>query len=222
MGQYSKKGLYAAYDKNHKERQAEDYYSTPTEEVENILQRLYNEGKLDLSGKYILEPSCGGGHMLKGICNSFTKQGASGIIFGSDIKDRSGNITKELESKVNFYWGDDYDYLRDDYPLNKSIDYVIMNPPFKLIEPFVIRSLEIARRGVLMFGRLQFLEGKGRYENILKDNPPSDVYVYVDRVACYKNGDTNVKPNSIQAYAWYWWDKIEPSKGPQLHWIRKV
>lgn len=222
MGQYSKKGLYAAYDKNHKERQAEDYYSTPTEEVENILQRLYNEGKLDLAGKYILEPSCGGGHMLKGICNSFTKQGASGIIFGSDIKDRSGNITKELESKVNFYWGDDYDYLRDDYPLNENIDYVIMNPPFKLIEPFVIRSLEIARRGVLMFGRLQFLEGKGRYENILKDNPPSDVYVYVDRVACYKNGDTSVKPNSIQAYAWYWWDKIEPSKGPQLHWIRKV
>ena len=222
MGQYSKKGLYAAYDKNHKERQAEDYYSTPTEEVENILQRLYDEGKLDLAGKYILEPSCGGGHMLKGICNSFTKQGASGIIFGSDIKDRSGNLTRELEPKVNFYWGEDYDYLRDDYPLNENIDYVIMNPPFKLIEPFVIRSLEIARRGVLMFGRLQFLEGKGRYENILKDNPPSDVYVYVDRVACYKNGDTNVKPNLIQAYAWYWWDKIESSKGPQLHWIRKV
>lgn len=37
MGQYNKKGLYAAYDKNHKERQAEDYYATPTEEVENIL-----------------------------------------------------------------------------------------------------------------------------------------------------------------------------------------
>lgn len=175
-----------------------------------------------MADKYVLEPSCGGGHMLKGICNSFTKQGASGIIFGSDIKDRSGNITKELEPKVNFYWGDDYDYLRDDYPLNENIDYVIMNPPFKLIEPFVIRSLEIARRGVLMFGRLQFLEGKGRYENILKDNPPSDVYVYVDRVACYKNGDTSAKVDKIQCYAWYWWDKIESSKGPQLHWIRKV
>ena len=174
MRQYNKKGLYTAYDKNHKERQSEDYYSTPTEEVENILQRLYDEGKLDLADKYILEPSCGGGHMLKGIVNSFNKQGASGVIFGSDIKDRSNKITKELDPKVNFYWGEEYDYLRDDYSIGmdvNDIDYVIMNPPFKLIEPFVIRSLEIAHRGVLMFGRLQFLEGEGRYENILEDNP---------------------------------------------------
>lgn len=225
MGQYSKKGLYAAYDKNHKERQAEDYYSTPTEEVENILQRLYDEGKLDLSSKYVLEPSCGGGHMLKGIVNSFSKQGASGIIFGSDIKDRSNKITEELEPKINFYWGEEYDYLRDDYSIGPdidNIDYVIMNPPFKLIEPFVIRSLDIARRGVLMFGRLQFLEGKGRYENILKNNPPSDVYVYVDRIACFKNGDTSAKVDKIQCYCWYFWDKIELAEIPRLHWIRKA
>lgn len=40
-----------------------------------------------------------------------------------------------------------------------------------------------------MFSRIQFLEGKGRYENILKENPPTDVYVYVDRIKCGKNGD---------------------------------
>lgn len=224
MGQYSKKGLYAAYDKNHKERQAEDYYSTPTEEVENILQRLYDEGKLDLTNKYILEPSCGGGHMLKGIVSTLDKQEANGIIFGTDIKDRSNLITKELETEVSFHWGEEYDYLRDEYSIGvdtDNIDYVIMNPPFKLIEPFVIRSLEIARRGVVMFGRLQFLEGEGRYESILKDNPPSDVYVYVDRVACFKNGDTSVKPSSIQAYAWYFWDKTESADSPRLHWIRR-
>ena len=38
MGQYSKKGLYAGYDKNNKEREALDYYATPPEEVTNILK----------------------------------------------------------------------------------------------------------------------------------------------------------------------------------------
>ena len=40
MGQYSKKGLYAGYDKNHKEREALDYYATPPGKVENILWQL--------------------------------------------------------------------------------------------------------------------------------------------------------------------------------------
>ena len=30
---YNKRGLYNGYDKKHKERDALDYYSTPTEEV---------------------------------------------------------------------------------------------------------------------------------------------------------------------------------------------
>ena len=37
IAQYNKKGMYNGYDKNNKEREALDYYSTPTEEVENIL-----------------------------------------------------------------------------------------------------------------------------------------------------------------------------------------
>lgn len=61
---YSKKGSYAGYDKNHKERAALDYYSTPTEEVINILETLNLPFK---NGDVILEPCAGGGHMVKGI-----------------------------------------------------------------------------------------------------------------------------------------------------------
>ena len=203
MGQYSKKGLYSAYDKNHKEREALDYYSTPTEEVTNILEILNIEG---LSDATILEPCCGGGHMIEGIL----KYGATKII-GTDIKDRGYN-----NPNLTLTYG--LDYLADDYPYSNS-DYIIMNPPFKLIEPFVIRSLEIATKGVLMFGRLQFLEGQSRYNNILKDNPPSDVYVYIDRVVCYKNGDLSIKPSGVQAYAWYYWDLTKSEKETKLHWI---
>lgn len=204
MGQYSKKGLYSAYDKNHKERQKEDYYSTPTEEVINILDTIgmVNENSI------VLEPSCGGGHMIEGI-GKFTSN-----IIGTDIKDR-GYVNPALQLQYGL------DFLSDDYPYNEGIDYVIMNPPFKLIEPFVIRSLEIADKGVLMFGRLQFLEGEGRFKNIFSLSPPTDVYVYVDRVACFKNGDTNIKPDSIQAYAWFYWDKTAKHQDTKVHWLRR-
>ena len=72
-----------------------------------------------------------------------------------------------------------------------------MNPPFKLIEPFVIRGLEISQKGMLMLRRLQFLEGKSRFEKIFDSMPPTDVYVYVDRISCFKNGDFSIKPDGI-------------------------
>ena len=207
MGQYSKKGLYTAYDKNHAERQKEDYYATPPAEVTNILTTMGLEITKDTT---ILEPCCGGGHMIYGIMCA----APDAKIIGTDLHDR-GYRNEQIELAYKL------DFLSDDYPYNKA-DYVIMNPPFKLIEPFVIRGLDIADKGLLMFGRLQFLEGEGRYKNILKNTPPTDVYVYVDRIACYKNGDFSIKPDSIQAYAWYYWDKKAPSKETKIHWLRRA
>lgn len=206
MGQYSKKGLYSNYDKNHKEREKSDYYATPPKEVYNILDTI---GLIFKEDEVILEPSCGGGHMLKGI-----EPFSTGKIIGTDLHDRGFK-----DNRFELHYG--LDYLSDDYPYNEA-DYVIMNPPFKLIEPFVIRSLEIAKKGVLMFGRLQFLEGEGRYNNIFADNPPTDVWVYVDRVACYKGGDFSAKPDAIQAYAWFYWDKQNPSDYIRCHHIRRI
>lgn len=214
MKTYNKKGLYNSYDKNHKERNSLDYYSTPTKEVENILNTL----DIEFNGGTILEPCCGGGHMVKGILQYLkdTKQNAA--ITATDIKERA------IEAPFLHLTGEKFDFLRDDYPVpDEGYDYIIMNPPYSTIEPFVIRALEIANKEVIMLARLQFLEGKGRYENILKDNPPSDVYVYVDRIKCFKNGDETDKSASAQAYAWFRWRKNENSKifGTKVHWIRK-
>lgn len=52
MKNYTIKGLYNSYDKNHKERDALDYYSTPTREVINILDTL----NIDFNNESILEP----------------------------------------------------------------------------------------------------------------------------------------------------------------------
>ena len=213
MGQYTNKGLYNKYDKNNKEREKLDYYATNPAEVINILKTL----NIDFSNCSILEPCVGGGHMAKGIESYLTYNNEAVNVFtiGTDIMDR-GYVNPCWELK----YGKDYDFFSDDYPYD-DVDWIIMNPPYSVIEPFVIRALEIAGKGIIMLARLQFLEGAGRYDNILRDNPPTDVYVYVDRIQCWKDG---VKPDgsSAQAYAWFVWDNSKEDKTTQVHWIRRV
>ena len=209
---YNKKGMYNGYDKNHKEREALDYYSTPTEEVTNILNTL----NINFIGKTILEPSAGGGHMLQGIKNYLTDNVNNVTIIATDIQDRG---CKDIEA------GSAFDFLSDEYPYKDNIDYIIMNPPYSIIEPFVMRSLGIANKGILMLGRLQFLEGEKRFENILAEYPPTDIYVYVDRIACFKNGDISQKMSSAQAYAWFYWniEKVNTTiYNSKIHWIRRA
>lgn len=207
---YNTKGLYNAYDKNHKERDALDYYSTPTDEVLNILHTI---GLKVNYQQIILEPCVGGGHMAEGIQKYLEETKQVVALVGSDIQDRGYR---------NDNWALHYgqDFFSDDY-LVRHAEWIIMNPPYSVIEPFVIRALDIAKNGVLMLARLQFLEGASRYEKILKENPPTDVYVYVDRIQCWKNG---VKPDgsSAQAYAWFFWNKTEPTKETKVHWIRRA
>lgn len=210
MGQYTKKGLYNSYDKNHKERDKLDYYATPPAETLNILNTL----NFQFAGTTILEPSCGGGHMVKGIVDYLADRGQSAKIIATDIHEHTPFFDFEKST------GEDYDFLGDNYPI-ESADWIIMNPPYATIEPFVIRALDIADKGIIMLARLQFLEGSGRYETILKDTPPTDVYVYVDRIQCWKGG---VKPDgsSAQAYAWFIWDKLDTTGETKVHWIRRA
>lgn len=209
MGQYTNKGLYNKYKKNNKERAEKDYYATPTAEVLNILNTL----EYDFSGKTILEPCIGGGHMADGINQYLEISKATNTkLIGTDIQDRGYN-----NSNWKLTYG--YDFLADDYPIEKA-DIVIMNPPYSTFEPFMIRALEIAQDKLIVLGRMQAIEGASRYEKIYKDTPFTDIYQYVDRIQCWKNGE---KPtgSSAQGYAWLIWDKKKNADSPSLHWIRR-
>lgn len=211
MGQYTNKGLYNKYKKNNKEREALDYYSTPTEEVTNAMLTA----GINLEDKIVLEPCVGGGHMMEGILTYENMINQIPLkLIGTDIKDR--DYTK---SGIELMYGEHCDFLSDDYPIEKA-DLIIMNPPYATIEPFVIRALEIAPE-VLMLGRTQFLESESRYENIFKNNPPDRIFQYVDRIQCYKNGDTSITGSSAQAYAWFYWNRSEPYTGTYLSWLRR-
>lgn len=210
MGQYTKNGLYAGYKKNHSEREALDFYSTPTAEVENILTVL----DYDFTGQTILEPCVGGGHMANGIVNYLNSHDQEPkLLIATDIKDR-GFVDVDWKRQYNL------DFLADDYPYSEA-DVIIMNPPYATLEPFLIRALEIAKHKLIVLCRTQVLEGGGRYENIFAKNPPTDVYQYVNRIQCYKNG-VEVGGSDSQAYCWLVWDKDEHVEYPRLHWIKRA
>ena len=217
MGQYTKNGLLNGYKKNNKERAELDYYATPTVEVENILNTL----QPDFSGKSILEPCVGGGHMLDGIINYCDQRGQTPkVIIGTEWTDRGYR-----NNRCNLTYG--LDFLDDDYPANK-VDVIIMNPPYATLEPFLIRALEIAHRDLIVLCRTQALEGASRYKNVFTNNPPDEIYQYIDRIQCWKNGKKPTS-SSAQAYCWLVWKNmnitrtaIRPNIKPQLHWIHRA
>lgn len=187
------------YDKNHKDRQKHDFYATPPEEVKNILQ--YEK----LNG-VILENSCGMGHIAE------------------TVKEIYPNNKVIATDKYNYGYGETgLDFLSEDYPYIDNISCIVMNPPFKLIDEFVTKSLKIAQNKVLLFARMQFAETQGRYKNIFKDNPPNRIYMYVDRVACAIDGDFSKAQSSSMAFAWFIWDKtdVDYGKNTEFKWIRR-
>jgi hypothetical protein len=203
------------YDKNHKEREALDYYATDPKEVKNILDVLKIK---DIDKSIILEPCAGGGHMLYAILNYLNNNYNTYFTpLATDVQKR-----ELFDEHLEISTGKEFDFLSDDYPYTENIDYIIMNPPYSVIQPFVMKSLEIANKGVLILGRLQFLEGGKRYESIFKENPPTDIYVYVDRINCYKNGDFS-RGSGQQAYAWYYWDFTKKEQNKiETHFIRRA
>ena len=183
------------YGKN-KDRQTDDFYATPPEEVKNILQyeKLYGA---------ILDNSCGQGHLIE------------------PVKEEYPNNEVIATDKIDRGYGEGgLDFLTSDYPYTENIDTIIMNPPFKLIEGFVNKSLRIAKKKVILFARMQFLESQTRYKNIFKRNKPNRIYIYVDRVACAKNGDFEQKLSSNMAFAWFVWD--DKNTDVSINWIRRA
>lgn len=182
------------YGKN-EDRQINDFYATPPEEVRSILskEKLYGN---------ILENSCGQGHIAREVKDEYPDN----KLITTDLIDRG-------------YGEGGLDFLASDYPYTEDIDTIIMNPPFKHIESFVNKSLSIAKKKVILFARMQFLESQTRYESIFKHHKPNRIYIYVDRVACYVNGDFNKKHSSTMAFAWFVWDKKDTDVS--INWIRR-
>jgi len=87
-----------------------------------------------------------------------------------------------------------------------SVDWMITNPPFALMEAFLARALVEARFGVAMLTRLPWLDTQGRYERIFSINPPTQVLIFSERLAMYE-GRWVPGGSTATGYCWVLWIK---------------
>ena len=172
------------------ERQPDDFYQTPPIATEELLKREKFPG-------IIWEPAAGSGAIIK----ILSKHGY--FVVGSDI--RTDNIYGDFPGR---------DYLKTEYPAPAPAPKsIITNPPFKLALPFILKAVnEPGVEKVAIFGRIQLLESKERYEQLWTKYPPIRIYVFSKRVTCSE------EKVSIMCFAWFVWEKGFTGH-PEIHWI---
>lgn len=184
------------------ERETHDYYATDPKSLEILLERLKKD-KIVLNNS-IWECSCGEGHLSKVLEeNNYT-------VTNTDLIDRGYN--------KNFQ---QLDFLKTYIEFDGDI---LTNPPYKYAKDFVEHSIECIKNNnyVIMFLKLQFLEGKAR-RKLFDKYPPKYVYVFSERQRCAMNGEfskykNNGATHGAVAYCWFIWQKGYNGE-PTIRWI---
>jgi len=170
-----------------------DYYATHPDSVKALL-------KVEEIIYPALEPACGEGHISKLLDESQT--------FSSDLINRG-------------YGFSNLDFIKED--LFRKYETIITNPPFNLFQEFVEKALKLANKKVIMFGKLQALEGMKR-ATFLETTPLKTVYVFKKRQQPLRNGNeidelTGKKwASSTMAFAWFVWERGYEGE-PIIKWI---
>ena len=174
-------------------REIRDYYATHPSATRDILA-------VESFCHYILEPCCGGGFMASEI------EKAGYEVAAYDIEDRG--------------YGKQADFLTYDWEIGKMD--VITNPPYTSVIDFVRKALEVCKGKVAFLLPLRYLSSQERYD-FYKDNPPSRVYVYTNRICMAKNGEFEKYDagQNLETYAWYVWEKGYQGE-TVLRWITNV
>lgn len=185
------KGYSIAGTSETRDRVENDFYATPEVSTKALLE-------VEEIVYPALEPACGQGHISKLLNQENT--------FSSDLIYRG-------------YGEGGVDFLSSNF----SADYntVITNPPFNLFQEFAEKALTIAKEKVILFGKLQALEGKKR-GTFMQNSPLKTVYVFKSRQNPLRNGspvDENGKPwASTMAFAWFVWE-IGYKGEPTIKWL---
>lgn len=101
----------------------------------------------------------------------------------------------------------------EDFDPDNQPDWVVANPPFRLAVEFIEKGLLIARRGVAVLVRVAFGEGVERFERLYRDNPPTIIAFYVERVPMVR-GRYDPDAASATAYCWMVWKRNARSAPP--------
>lgn len=184
---------HAVMAQRHEAADSPDDFPTPPWATRALIEHVI--GADEVRGLTCLEPACGRGYMARPLAEYFK--------------------TVDAADAYHYGFGPVRDFLTFPYAA-RSHDWVITNPPFRLAEEFVVRSIAVARVGVAILARTVFLESVGRYESIFRDRPPTIFAQFSERVPMVK-GRLDQKASTATGYAWFVWEKGK--KDARLAWV---
>ena len=160
------------------QERGDDVYFTPEVAVEALLQ-------VETLPEKIWEPACGSGNIVKVL------RARGHTVYASDIN--------------NYGCGEPgVDFLTTD--AIPPAEAIVTNPPFKLIQKFVERALELCPL-VIILARLAFYEGQRR-SKLLEESGLARIHVFANRLPMiHREGWTGPKASSAIVFAWFTWQK---------------
>lgn len=173
-----------------------DYFPTPPWATRAFVQHVMIPELGAKPGDSVWEPACGEGHMAAVLAETFK------ATFASDV----------------FDYG--YGYVRDFLdrePGEVAPDWIVTNPPFIAGEAFTLQALAIAREGVALLVRLQWLEGEAR-SRLFSSHPPALVAVSAERIPMHR-GRWEPAGSTATSYAWVCWFARRTNDRTRLIWI---
>ena len=146
------------------------------------------------SGKTAWEPCCNRGYMVRPISEYV------GHVYATDVFDYGWSGMDAQE-----------DFLFPGISAPWPVDWIVANPPFRLAEEFIRKSLDVARIGCAMLVRTSFLEGVGRYARLYCKKPPTIIAIFTERLPLVK-GRVDRKASTATSYSWLVWLQNEPPR----------
>lgn len=175
-----------------------DFIPTPPFATRALYEHAAPELKDGAHGLTAWDPAAGHGHMTR-----VFKEYGHREVFASDLEGSPAHGVHQ------------FDFL--DPEVNAKHDVIITNPPYKHADLFVQKALRQARYGVGMLVRVQALEGQRRYARLYRDNPPTQIAFFADRIP-FKQGIVVRKASKMFFHVWLWWNLQDPTPRAPL-WI---
>ncbi len=183
----------------------DDAYMTPPAATEALLKHVKLPHR-------VWEPACGDGI---GILDVLRAHGHE--VVGSDLVDYG---------RPDCFWHRDFLFER---AVPDGAQAIVTNPPYKLVEQFVARALELSPC-VVMLLRLAFYEaGTGKQQKhqlrrrVLDEIPPARILAFRRRLPMmHRRGWEGRKGNSGMAFGWFCWDRSHagPCTIERISWER--
>jgi hypothetical protein len=95
---------------------------------------------------------------------------------------------------------------------------IVMNPPFHLMDDFVLHALGLGVGKVAAFGRLAWLEGQRRHASLWSKHPPARIWVISKRLTLWRGDDPDPKDSGgAIPFCWVVWERGHAGK--TLGWL---